>query len=379
MNIALTALSCDSVTGIGRIVSSLAAEYVRAGHETTVVAQAFGGAPSGPRQVRLWRPPLSRAAQRIAFSYGTRTFFSRHRFDIVNAFGVGRGANVVSAQSCHRAGMEARSRYARERISSGGWGLFDAVSLHDERVLMSARSTLRVIAVSQRVADDLVRFYGISPSKIRVVPNGIPLLQGRPTEPERKSLRAAAGAAEGDFLLLFVGNEFDRKGLQTVLEAMAVLNDPNIRLFVAGEDDKAPFERRAAALGIRGRIRFGGLEGNIERLYAIADAFVFPTYYEPFGMVIIEAMGAGLPVIASALAGATEGLVHGTHGLYLRDPLSAEELAAQVRLLRTDADLYRRLAEGGREASRRFSWDRIARKTIAVYEEASRILSGELP
>ncbi len=379
MKIALATISCDNVTGIGRLVFSLASEYVRAGHETTVVAQDFGAIPVGARQIRIWKPILSRAAQKIVYSLRTGALFAHSNFDVINSFGVGRGAHVVSAQSCHRAGMEARSRFARGRISAGGLGLFDSVSLRDERILMTATSTLRVITVSQRVADDLNRFYGVPSSIIRVIPPGISSVRKALPAAERRMLRAASGAGDDDFLLLFVGNEFDRKGLQTVLESMALLNDPRIRLLIAGEADRTPFETLAWKMGIRGNVRFLGMTGDIESLFAVADAFVFPTYYEPFGMVIIEAMQAGLPVIASAIAGATEGLVHGTHGLYLQDPLSAEELASQVKLLMTDTDLRRRISEAAREASRRFSWDRIARETLAVYDEAAQILAGGAP
>ena len=369
MKIALAALSCDRVTGIGRIVSSLADEYQEAGHSVTVIAQFIEGVPAGVHTVRRWRPPLSGAAQKIMFAQQTESIFARSRFDLTHAFGVGRGAQIVSAQSCHRAGVEAKALLRRGRITGGGIGLFDAVSLRDERVLMADPRTLGVIAVSQLVRNELVRFYGISDERIRVIPNGVARLQEQLPRGRRERLRSDAGAGNHDYLLLFVGNEFDRKGLQTVIEAISILADPNVRLLVVGDDDRTPYERFAGRLGVAGRLHFAGRTGAVEELFGAADAFVLPTLYEPFGMVIVEAMAAGLPVIASARAGAVEGLKHDIHGLYIDDPLSAEELANLVRRLMNDAELHDRLAASGRSAATRFLWKSIAEETLSVYAE----------
>ncbi len=377
MNIALAALSCDNVTGIGRIVRSLAAEYVKAGHSTTVITQAFGSVPAGIRPIRMWRPPVSGAARKLLFSLQTRSIFSRARFDITNSFGVGRGAQIVTAQSCHRGGMEAKARFGRGRLVRNGLGLFDAVSLRDERVLMTGPPPLRVIAVSRLVKKELIHYYGVSESIIKVIPDGISPIQDRSFAEDREAVRSRSGAGERDFLLLFIGNEFDRKGLQTIIEAMAILEDRRLRLLVAGDDDGMPYERRAGKLGIRGQVRFLGKVDGVEGLFKGADAFVLPTYYEPFGMVVIEAMGAGIPVITSADAGAVEDLEHGTHGLFVRDPLSAEELAVQVRRLMDDVELRRRLGAAGREASKRFLWERVAGETLDVYSDVIRGRSAD--
>lgn len=377
MNIALAALSCNNVTGIGRIVRSLAIEYVKSGHTATVITQAFDSVPAGIRPLRMWKPPISGAARKLLFSLQTRSIFSRARFDITNSFGVGRGAQIVSAQSCHRAGMEAKANFGRGRLGRRGLGVFDAVSLHDERVLMSEPSPPCVIAVSRLVRDELIRCYGISKSIIKVIPDGIHPLPDRPSGEERKAMRSQAGADERDFLLLFIGNEFDRKGLQTIIEAMALLMDRRVRLLVAGDDDGIPYERQAGRLGVREQIHFMGKIDGVERLYGAADAFVLPTYYEPFGMVIIEAMAAGIPVITSAAAGAVEDLEHATHGLFVEDPLSAEELAVQVRRLMDDGELSRRLGAAGREASKRFLWERVARETLDVYSDVIKGASAD--
>jgi len=365
MNIALSALSSDNRTGIGRIVRSLSREFVAAGHSVTLVVQHAESVPEGVRVLLQWQPPLSNAAAKLMFNFQTKLLFARTGFGVVNGFGVGRGAHIVTAQSCHRAGVEARDRYSRGRLGRGGIGVFDRVSLHDERTLMG--SGVHVIAVSELVRRELIRFYDVPAGNIHVIPNGV---EGHPV-PEsaevRDRARKEAGAGRGDFVLLFIGNEFDRKGLQTVIEATALLCNGRIRVLVVGDDESSPYEARAGTLGVRSQISFAGSTASPERFYAAADAFVLPTYYEPFGMVIIEALAAGVPVITSARAGAVEGLRHGSHGLFLDDPLSPDELAASIRSLMEDRDLSLRLSQAGRTAAVRFSWRQIARETLAVY------------
>ncbi len=105
-------------------------------------------------------------------------------------------------------------------------------------------------------------------------------------------------------------------------------------------------------------------------MFEISDVFIFPTLYEPFGMVVLEAMAAGLPVIASRNCGATEGMTHGLHGIFLDDPTSAGELAEWIRTLLADDVLSRKISEGGRNIARTFCWDTIAERTFDVLEGA---------
>jgi UDP-glucose:(heptosyl)LPS alpha-1,3-glucosyltransferase len=247
-------------------------------------------------------------------------------------------------------------------------GIFDRVALADEETLMSADETRLVIAVSGQVKEQLIGWYGLSPGKIEVVPNGIsPERFEHPAGAVRDEYRRRAECSPRDFVLLFIGNEFDRKGLETVIEATAILDDPALKVVIIGDDDPDPYRRRAAALGVGSRLRFLGRVAGPETWYSAADAFVFPTRFEPFGMVIVEAMAAGLPVITSASAGAVEEFTDGREGVYLRDPYSAEELASAVRRLRDDDEFRLALAAEGPRAARRFSWPEVASHTMDIY------------
>jgi len=369
MKIALAASSCDNRTGIGRVVKNLAHCFLAAGHTVDVIAQHID-APGGTfNSVRLLSVPGSRALSHLLYNVRSRAVFGRGNYDVTNSFGVGRGAMIVTAQSCHRAGVELQSRYRRGRVAPGNRGIFDRIALTQERERMTARSTRLIIAVSSLVRDQLIGYYGIPPEKIRIIPNGVdlPLFSRLLPLGERQAIRREMNCGDEDFCLLLVGNEFDRKGLQTVIEAMRVMSDPKIKLAVIGGDDPSPFRARAAALGVEKQVTYLGEVDGAERYFGAGDALVLPAWYEPFGIVIPEAMASGLPVITSASAGGVEHMAQGRHGLFLEDPLSATELASAIVRLRHDPGLRSVLAANGREEAKRFSWQTVADSTLAAY------------
>ena len=124
---------------------------------------------------------------------------------------------------------------------------------------------------------------------------------------QRYQIPAAAVVA------LFVG-EYRRKGLATIVEALGRLGDKRVHLLAVGKGDLLHYQALAASAGISAQATFAGPAQGIEQVFGAADFFVFPTYYEPFGMVITEAMASGLPVITSRSAGAAEMITEGENG-----------------------------------------------------------------
>ncbi|MBM2841786.1 MAG: hypothetical protein HW412_2314 [Bacteroidetes bacterium] len=373
MRIGLLCQSCDNRTGIGRIVNSLASEFSSLGHQVSCAAQFFDGTDERITRVQVPHLSSSKGLNKLLFRFNGMPF-DRSKVDIVHTFGVGRGAHVVSAQSCHRAGMKLLSPLRSQLLERGNVGLYDRISLADERSLLTSPRTRRIIAVSRLVKSQVEEEYHVDPQLISVVPNGVnyKLLQELPDNKKRMEVRSRLGLSQSDFVLLFVGNEFGRKGLGVLLNAMKALRDKSLRLLVIGGGDQNAYARRASELGIADRVSFLGSVSNPETMYIAADAFVLPALYEPFGIVILEAMGAGVPVITSKSCGATEGMQHRRHVLHLDDLTSPEKLAEAIRMLRRDEVLRRTLIAAGVEKAKEFSWDRIARMMLAVYDEARR-------
>jgi len=229
------------------------------------------------------------------------------------------------------------------------------------------------IAVSRGVANELQRWLGIT-RNVHVIHHGIDAERFRPPagagDAERASIRGRLGIEPGEIAVLFVG-AFDRKGLATIVDAVALL-EPRLRdrvkIVAAGSGNRERYVARARDRGIEGRLVFTGYQKDIAPYYRMADIFLFPTLYEPFGMAILEAMASGLPVIVSRCAGASEMLSHGESGLLIDDPRSAREIAAALGGLVADEGTRRSLGQRARLVAEKRDWDTVAREYAALLE-----------
>ena len=373
MRIGLASQSFDHRTGIGRIATSLAAELIALGHDVIGAAQEFEEVDPRITKLRVPRLSSSKGINKLLFRLNGFPF-ERSKIDIAHTFGVGRGVEIVSAQSCHRAGME----LLRGKGHMGGrnLGFYDYISLVDERALLTSQSTRRIIAVSHLVRTQIQEYYPVDPLLISIVPNGVDYkaFERLRSEESKTAIRLRLGLSNDRFVLLFVGNEFERKGLHVLLRAVKALGDQSAYLLVVGAGDQGAYGKLASDLGISNQVGFAGSIPNPEKLYMAADVFVLPTLYEPFGIVVLEAMAAGIPVITSQACGATEGMRHQEHVLFLENPTFVEELVEAVRLLRRDDNLREKMIAAGLERAREFSWDRVAQRVAEIYNEVRRSL-----
>jgi len=361
LSIALIVQSVDDSTGLGRIAAALAGVYASLGHGVHIVSQHCSSSAGVWHRV----PSLSRrpAVGKMLFRLFEPGRTSKTGASVLHAFGVGWEADIIAAQSCHKAAVRLQRERGAHRISNRNFGIFDRISLEDERRLFMGPRRKRIVAVSELVRRQILEEYDLPEDAVCVIPNGVHLDHFH-RNPAGSHSRAVSGAP---FILLFVANEFDRKGLQTIIEALPLLKGMPLEVHVAGNDSSRPYLGRAAELGVRDSLKFLGPVSPPESLFLQADAFVFPTHYEPFGLVITEAMAAGLPVITTRSAGAVETLTDGVHGLYLDDPLSATELAGRIRAVVENAPLRETLSRNGRIAAERFAWPSIAARHIELY------------
>jgi UDP-glucose:(heptosyl)LPS alpha-1,3-glucosyltransferase len=234
------------------------------------------------------------------------------------------------------------------------------VLLRLERDYFASHRPRLVLCPSPRETEDLGRIYGVPRDIMRIVPNGYDgsLFSAERRDELRDEMRSAIGASPGDIVVLMVANEWHRKGLGVVIKAVAGLRDPRVRIDLVGRRDPADYRPIAARLGLADRLHWHGASSDAGRFFAAADVFVLPTAYEPFGIVIVEAMAMGLPAVVSKLAGAAPAIDHGTSGLLLDDPRDAGELSANLKLL---LDPVRRADMGAAAAAAAegYEWGRV--------------------
>jgi len=231
-----------------------------------------------------------------------------------------------------------------------------------------AREADRIVATCSDEVFELVRI-GADLRRVAVVPCGVDLGMFRPDGP-------AAPRPSGAARLLVVSRLVERKGIGDVIAAMARL--PGVELVVAGGPPAAelagiPEAARLAALaervGVAGRVRLLGRVGrcDLPALYRSADLVVNVPWYEPFGIVPLEAMACGVPVVVSAVGGLVDTVVDDVTGIHV-PPRRPGLLAAAVAALLADPERRATLAAtGARRARRRYGWDRIAGSTLEVY------------
>jgi D-inositol-3-phosphate glycosyltransferase len=204
---------------------------------------------------------------------------------------------------------------------------------------------------------------------VSVVPCGVDLSLFRPdVVPEQR--------AAGRLRLVVLSRMVARKGIGNVIEALAEL--PGVELVVAGgpprEELRGDSEARrliglAERLGVSDRIDFRGRvdRAQVPALLRSADAVVCVPWYEPFGIVPLEAMACGVPVIASSVGGLVDTIVHGETGLHV-PPRRPDMVVAAARQMLADADMRKRLGRAGvRRARDRFGWDAVAKATLRRY------------
>jgi UDP-glucose:(heptosyl)LPS alpha-1,3-glucosyltransferase len=233
----------------------------------------------------------------------------------------------------------------------------------------------RFIAVSRRVAADMSRHYPSCANRVRLIYPGVDLGRFNPEEAaaRRRGARLRFSLSDRTTALLFVSNNYRLKGLHDLIralpEARRRLGGGPLKLLVVGRGRAGPFTRLAAAAGVGGDVVFAGAVDDPRDAYAAADVLVHPSYYDAFGLVGLEAMACGLPLVLSRQCGVSE--IADERGAVRVDvPCAREALADAVYAAAEPA--FRRAARAANwEHARRFPLEANYRNVLALYAEVA--------
>ena len=362
-------------------VDALSRALARAGHEVTVYTRRDN--PDAPDRVPLEcgvtvehlaagpAVPLAKdALLPHVGELGTRLArrVAEDRPDVVHAHfwmsGLAallgtRGTGLPVIQTFHALGLTKR-RYQGRRDTS------PAARIRLERAL--ARDVAHVIATSSEETAELMRL-GVPRSAVTVVPCGVDVETFSPDGPvaERGSRPRVVA----------VGRLVPRKGFDTIIRALAAV--PDAELLIAGgpapdrlDEDPEAYRLRVLArrLGVADRVRLLGAvpRGDVPALLRSADIVACAPVYEPFGIVPLEAMACGVPIVATAVGGIVDTVVDGATGM-LVPPRRPDTLSTALRQLLAEPFWREAYGTAGVDRARsRYSWDRVATDTLAVYE-----------
>ena len=234
----------------------------------------------------------------------------------------------------------------------------------------------KIIAISEMVKEDIVRWYEIPEDRIEVVYNGVDTERFHPRNRRyREEIRKRHHIGD-EIVILFVSNNFRMKGLGCLMKALAGIKmetSPPFKLLVLGRGREAPFLHLARRTGISEEIVFAGSTQEPEKYYGAADFLAHPAFYDAFSLTILEALASGLPVIATSTTGASRVLNHGEEGFVVRKTRDLEEMKRAIRYF-LDENARQRASLLGRMKAEKHSdkanfneIDRIFRETRRAY------------
>jgi glycosyltransferase involved in cell wall biosynthesis len=304
------------------------------------------------------------------FTAGFRLYGARA--DVVHTLGAiaPNRADLATIQFCH-AGYVAKLG----RLTPGtprplhrlNRGISRLLALAAERWCYRASRLHYFACVSQGVRKELASHYPTIASAL--TPNGVDIDRYKPDASRREKTRNEEAVEDGETLCLFVGGDWDHKGLEIAIRALALARPPEhrLRLWIVGRGDRRRYEQVAAEQGLAPRVRFFGPRDDTERFYQAADILVFPTQYETFSLVAYEAAACCLPVVATKVSGIEDLVVDGESGFLVeRTP---EAVAGALVRLAVDPELRARMGREGRRRASAYTWGPSVDSIERVYEQ----------
>ncbi len=251
----------------------------------------------------------------------------------------------------------------------------------------------RIIATNPQEKEDLIDYYQTDPSKITIIPCGVNLDLFTPL-PQEEARNAIAFSSD-NFLITYVGRLEERKGIDTLLKAIYLADNPSIQAVIVGgpptdkpflswkDLSEEPYQKYMSMideLGIEKQITFTGgkPQDQLSKYYSAADVTVVPSYYEPFGMTAIEAMACGSSVIASRVGGLKSTVKENLVGAFF-EPRNPTLLAEKIKIIYDQPVMNAELRKNARPyVEENFSWKSVARSIGEVYGELLHDNEGDL-
>lgn len=370
------------VRGMERQLSELVIGLGRLGHRVTVIARTCqlpptmgvaGAGDAGPGVAfhRVKGPSRPFVIAYPWFMVAGSLALRRWRRGVVQATGaiVLNKVDVIAVHYCHQVAVPTPSR--------SGWPYRLQVRLAGVLKRLGEKLCFRVnrpgalVCVSDGLAEEIRAHYPALAGRVLTVHNGIDTKTFAPgvRAEDARSMRQELGIPAARLLAVFVGSEWERKGLEPLIRALAQTRDWD--LIVVGEGDRRRYRGLADSLGVGAAVHWLGVSSDMQLIYALADAFVLPTSYESFSLVTFEAAASGLPVLATPVSGIRELIEDGHNGCLIgKDP---DAIARDLQRLAADPGLRRRLGAQARSSALAFD----SEKMVAGYRDLySRLAQG---
>ncbi len=372
------------VGGMARVVHDLSQRLIKDGHEVTVITYRDGNAPyfEDDKGVKVYRVdnymihPNNFIDWIMQLNFNmvakaTEIMNEEGKFDVIHAHDWLVTYATKSLKESYKIPV-VTTIHATE--SGRNSGIHDEVQryINDSEWLLTYEST-EVIVNSNFMKNDLQRIFGLPFEKINVIPNGVNLNNFSGVEKDYDFRRQFA--MDNEKIILYVGRLVYEKGIQHLIGAMPKILDNyhDAKLVICGKGGMMDeLKEEARNLGIENKIYFAGYcdSKKVQKMYKCADIAVFPSTYEPFGIVALEAMLAGIPTVVSDVGGLNEIIEHGVTGMKSYAG-NSNSIADSVLSLLFDAKLCDTVSKNAvKKVKELYNWNKIAQDTHYVYEQA---------
>ena len=362
-----------TATGGGAERYSMAlVEHLASQHEIHVFAQQIAHAWPGVTYHRVGQP-LKRPRWLNQLWYATATWWAtRAGFDVVHSHentwhGQVQTVHVLPVKYKLFAGLRGLAWGLRwlKVLTSPRWLVYLAL----ERSRFSLASQRTIVLVSPSLITPTLAAYPHCRQAIKVVTPGVDQIHGIATTLQKSESRMRLGLPQRGYCILFVGNDYQKKGLETLIHALGKLPDCAYLAVVGNPGQVSRFKRQAVLQGLADRVHFLGSLQDIAPAYTSSDCLAHPTLEDTFAMTVLEAMSYGLPVVVSGekYCGISGLLAHETHALLLDNPQDDLLLARLIGRVLSEPDLRLKLHTSALAFARQHLWSSVARQQEDIY------------
>ena len=372
------------IGGIARVVHDLSHRLIKDGHEVTVITYKEGNLPEyeNDKGVEVYRVenyiihPNSFIDWVLQLNFNmvakaTQIMNEKGKFDVIHAHDWLVATSAKTLKQSFEIPLVATIHATESGRNSG---IHDETQryINDTEWLLTYEST-EVIVNSNFMKNHIQGLFGLPFDKINVIPNGINLTNFNGIERDYDFRRQYA--MDNEKMILYVGRLVYEKGIQHLISAMPkIINGYNdVKLVIAGKGGMLDeLKAQAESIGIANKVYFTGYLNSkqVQKIYKCADIAVFPSTYEPFGIVALEGMLAGVPTVVSDVGGLNEIVDHGVNGMktYAGNPNS---IADSILTLLYDKQLCAKITKAAKQkVKEEFNWAKIAQDTHYIYERA---------
>ena len=314
----------------------------------------------------------------ILFAINSLREMAKYEFDIVHVVGRALGMNVFNPHcGVEKAWLKQNflsiscpaSRTLKQIAVF--FSLRQNFILWLDRKQYTSKRVSRIIAISDMIKSDIVKYHNIEPEKIDVVYNGVDLNRFNPENKNkyRKVMRGKLSLGE-EFVILYISNNFRLKGLLTLVTSLGELKKSGkvFKALIVGRGNEAPYRKLAKKLGCLDNLIFLGHVGEIEKYYAASDLYVHPTFYDSCSLVTTESLASGLPVITTIYDGASGIMEDGRDGFVMKDPKDHKALAEKMALF-FDDEFRQKASIAAREKAEKYPAEKNCEEIIEIYNK----------